>query len=302
MDRIIGRYGKFGAAKTFIIFAGIHGNEKSGIIALKELFGEFEEQNFDFDGTILGIAGNIKALEKNSRFLHKDLNRQWYLSKIKKLGALPFGLLNTIEDVEQKEILELIQDIVDDKGTKLMLIDLHTTSAAGGCFCITNTNPRSTELALQVPVPVINGMTSKISGTTIEYFDQLGLPAIAFEAGQHTEPEAVNRIKAGLVSIFVKTSCLDASALEPYQADYDKMERDFAHLPRNVNVLYRCPVEDEDAFVMNEGYANFQEITKGELLARDKNGPIFSPFDGLILMPLYQKKGSDGFFIVEELK
>ena len=302
MERIIGRYGKFGAAKTFIIFAGIHGNEKAGIIALKELFAEFEAQKLEFDGTVLGIAGNIKALEQNSRFLHKDLNRQWYLSKIKKLGALPFGLLNTVEDIEQKEILELIQDIVDDKGKKLMLIDLHTTSASGGCFCITNTHPRSTELALQIPVPVINGMTSVISGTTIEYFDQLGLPAIAFEAGQHKEPEAVNRIKAGLVSIFCKTSCLDSSALAQYQEDYDKMEHDFSHLPRNVNVLYRHTVEDEDAFVMNEGYTNFQKISKGELLAQDKNGPIPSPMNGMILMPLYQNKGSDGFFIVQELK
>ena len=302
MERLIGRYGKFGAAKTFIIFAGIHGNEQAGIIALKELFEEFEENQVDFDGTVLGIAGNIKALAQNSRFIHKDLNRQWYLTKIKKLGALPFGLLNTVEDLEQKEILELIQDIVDDKGKKLMLIDLHTTSAKGGCFCITNSNPRSTELALQIPVPVISGMTSKISGTTLEYFDQLGLPAIAFEAGQHVEPEAVNRMKAGLVSVFTKTSCLDEKWMKMYEEDYDKMEKDFAHLPHHVNVLYRHPVEDEDAFVMKEGYSNFQPVQKGEVLAQDKNGPVLSPHDGLILMPLYQKKGSDGFFIVEELK
>lgn len=301
MERIIGRYGKFGAAKTFIIFAGIHGNEKAGIIALKELFAEFEAQQIEFNGTVLGIAGNIAALEQNARFIHKDLNRQWYLSKIKKLGALPFGLLNTVEDLEQKEILELIQDIVDDKGTQLMLIDLHTTSAKGGCFCITNTNPRSTELALQIPVPVINGMTSKISGTTLEYFDQLGLPAIAFEAGQHAEPEAVNRIKAGLVSVFSKTACLAESAMEKYQAAYDKMEQDYAHLPHNVNVLYRHPVEEEDAFEMIEGYTNFQKISKGEVLAHDKKGSILAPYSGLILMPLYQKKGNDGFFIVEEI-
>jgi succinylglutamate desuccinylase len=302
MERIIGRYGKFGAAKTFIVFAGIHGNEQAGLIALRELFAEFEAKKVMFDGTVLGIAGNIKALEQNSRFIHKDLNRQWYLTKIKKLGALPFGLLNTVEDIEQKEILELIQDIVDDKGKKLILIDLHTTSAKGGCFCITNTNPRSTQLALQIPVPVINGMTAKIGGTTLEYFDQIGLPAIAFEAGQHLELEAVNRIKAGLVSIFTKTSCLAEEWMQLYQEDYDKMERDFGNLPRNVNVLYRHPVEEEDAFKMNEGYANFDKVKMGEVLAQDRHGMVLSPHDGLILMPLYQTKGSDGFFIVEEVK
>jgi succinylglutamate desuccinylase len=302
MERLIGRYGKYGAAKTFIIFAGIHGNEKAGIIALQELLQEFEQANYAFDGTIIGIAGNMKALEQNARFIHKDLNRQWYLSKIRKLGALPYGMLNTVEDVEQKEILELILDIVNDKGKELMLIDLHTTSAKGGCFCITNAHPRSSQLALEIPVPVISGMTSKISGTTLEYFDQLNLPAIAFEAGQHEEPEAVQRIKAALVAIFIKTGCLDQAAMQTYQASYTKMKNDYAHLPHHVDVLYRHPVEDEDDFVMNPGYQNFQTIKVGEDLANDKHGKVTSHLNGLILMPLYQKKGNDGFFIVEPLQ
>lgn len=302
MDRLIGRYGKFGAAKTFIVFAGIHGNEQAGIKALHELFAEFEANNVDFDGTVLGIAGNIKALEQNARFIHKDLNRQWYLTKIRKLGALPYGLLNTQEDIEQKEILELILDIVNDKGKELMLIDLHTTSALGGCFCITNTHPRSMELALSIPVPVINGMTAKISGTTLEYFDQLNLPAIAYEAGQHEEPEAVQRMKAGLVAIFSNTSCLNAEAKKPYQKELDKMTADYAHLPHNVQVVYRHPIEEEDEFVMNPGYSNFQKIKDGEVLAKDKHGDIVSHTDGMILMPLYQKKGDDGFFIIKEIE
>ena len=50
---------------------------------------------------------------------------------------------------------------------------------------------------------------------------------------------------------------------------------------------------------MNEGYLNFQEVKKGEHLANDKNGPIYASEDSLILMPLYQKKGEDGFFLVK---
>lgn len=302
MERIIGRYGKYGAAKTFIVFAGIHGNEKAGIEALKELFKEFEENNVEFDGTILGVAGNVKALEANSRFIHKDLNRQWYLTKIRKLGALPYGMLNTSEDVEQKQILDLILEIVNDKGKELMLIDLHTTSAKGGCFTITNSHPRSSFYALKIPVPVIDGMIGKISGTTLEYFDQIGLPAVAFEAGQHVEPEAVKRIKAALVSIFMHANCVAPEVMEQYQDDFDKMEREYEHLPKQVNVIYRHPVEEEENFVMNEGYINFQEIKEGEVLANDKHGEIISHKDGLILMPLYQKKGGDGFFIVEKIK
>lgn len=302
MERLIGRYGKFGAAKTFLVFAGVHGNEKAGIQALEELFREFEEKQVQFDGTILGIACNLAALEQDVRYIHKDLNRQWYLSKIRKLGALPYGMLNASEDREQKHILDLILDVVHDKGKELMLIDLHTTSALGGCFSITNSHPRSRDLALQIPVPVINGMVGKIKGTTMEYFDELGLPALAYEAGQHTEIEAVARMKAGLVSIFANTSCLNQKELAPYQHILDKMAKDYAHLPKNVDVIHLHPIEEDDEFVMEPGYINFQEIKQGEHLANDKQGKIFSPYDGMILMPLYQKKGSDGFFIVKKVK
>lgn len=301
MERLIGRYGKYGAAKTFLVFAGVHGNEKLGIVALQELFAEFEEKQVEFDGTIIGIACNLAALEQDVRYIHKDLNRQWYLSKIRKLAALPYGMLNSSEDIEQKHILELILDVVYDKGKEIMLIDLHTTSATGGCFCITNSHPRSSELAADIPVPVITGMVGKIKGTTMEYFDELGLPAVAYEAGQHTELAAVDRMKAGLVSIFTKTSCMDEKDLTPYQPILDQMTEQFAHLPQHVECIHLHAITEEDEFVMEPGYVNFQAIKKGEHLANDRNGKILAPMDGLILMPLYQKKGSDGFFIVREL-
>lgn len=301
MERLIGRYGKYGAAKTFIVFAGIHGNELAGIKALQELFLELESEKIDFDGTVIGIAGNIQAMNQQMRFVHKDLNRQWYLTKIRKLGALPYGMLNTAEDIEQKQILDLILDIVNDKGKELMLVDLHTTSAKGGSFTITNTHPKSREYALQIPVPVITGMIHKIKGTTLEYFEQLGLPAIAFEAGQHEEPASVIRMKAALVSLFKHAGCIDKSMLMHYEKDMQKMEQEYSHLPKHVNVLYRHPIEDEDGFEMKPGYSNFQAIQNNEWLASDKHGEIHAHVDGLILMPLYQKKGEDGFFIVEEI-
>jgi hypothetical protein len=42
-------------------------------------------------------------------------------------------------------------------------------------------------------------------------------------------------------------------------------------------------------------------VKQGQVLANDRRGPINSPESGLILMPLYQKKGDDGFFIGREV-
>jgi succinylglutamate desuccinylase len=58
-------------------------------------------------------------------------------------------------------------------------------------------------------------------------------------------------------------------------------------------------IQAGDQFKMRPGYINFQRIQQQEHLADDITGPIYAPMNGLILMPLYQSKGSDGFFIVE---
>jgi len=51
---------------------------------------------------------------------------------------------------------------------------------------------------------------------------------------------------------------------------------------------------------MYPDYKNFQKVSKGEVIAKDKNGEIVAPVDALILMPLYQKQGDDGFFLIKE--
>ena len=53
---------------------------------------------------------------------------------------------------------------------------------------------------------------------------------------------------------------------------------------------------------MEPGFTNFQSVRRGELLAHDRIGAIKASETGLILMPLYQKLGNDGFFLVREVK
>ena len=51
---------------------------------------------------------------------------------------------------------------------------------------------------------------------------------------------------------------------------------------------------------MQQGYKNFQPIQKGEVVATNQDGPILTPEGGRIFMPLYQKQGSDGFFVTKQ--
>jgi hypothetical protein len=52
---------------------------------------------------------------------------------------------------------------------------------------------------------------------------------------------------------------------------------------------------------MKPGFVNFQNISKGEIVASNKYGKIVSPKSGKIFMPLYQKLGDEGFFVVKQI-
>lgn len=70
---------------------------------------------------------------------------------------------------------------------------------------------------------------------------------------------------------------------------------------RILEVRHREAIAPEDEFVMNPGFENFQPVTRGQILASNKRGAIRAVESGLILMPLYQKQGEDGFFIGREI-
>ncbi len=52
---------------------------------------------------------------------------------------------------------------------------------------------------------------------------------------------------------------------------------------------------------MKAGFATFQTVRKGELLATDRHGDVRAKETCRILMPLYQGQGEDGFFLAREL-
>ena len=66
-------------------------------------------------------------------------------------------------------------------------------------------------------------------------------------------------------------------------------------------IIHRHAIEEGDNFVMEPNFKNFQFVPKNTLLATDKNGEVRNKEDAHLLMPLYQKQGEDGFFLVKEL-
>lgn len=308
-QRIIGRYEGDEKGPLFIAIGGMHGNEPAGVQALEIMFQMLNNEplvnpDFRFKGCFIGLRGNVQALNKGKRFLQKDLNRQWSLGRVQQIKQTAKEELQA-EDLELKELVETIEQEVDRyQPEKFVLLDLHTTTASGGIFCIPTDNPESLRIAVELHAPVIKGMLNGLNSTSLHYFSSENFQpetiAITFEAGQHTDPLSVNRMIAAITNCMRTIGCVRAKDVENR---HDRLLQEYSEgLPNVSELLYCHRIQPDDEFRMLPNYHNFQPVQQGEVLAYDRHGPIRAKADGLILMPLYQPQGEDGFFLIRAIE
>ena len=305
-QRIIGRFAGI-PGPLLICIGGIHGNEPAGIGAIEKIIQLLEKETlnhpgFHYQGTFLGIRGNMEALHQRKRFIDRDLNRMLSHEEILQFQNRPATTLLQ-EEKECIELLGVIQNEIDQRQPSLTLIlDLHTTTASGGVFSIADEDKMSLSLARELHLPVILGIASGLKGTTIDYFNhpERNEYCVVIEAGQHNDPQSVDRMVSAILN------CMRAlHAVNPNHVDHshDQLLMDLGKgLPKVTRLIYHYKIRPGENFIMKEGFKNFDVVHYGDHLANNNNGPILSPYSGLMLMPKYQSQGDDGFFIVEEVK
>ncbi len=305
--RIIGRYTGKRKGPLFICFGGMHGNEPAGVRALEIMFKMLEVEplsnpDFSFKGRLLGLRGNLRALEAKKRYIVKDLNRQWTPENVERVLHSPLDQLDS-EDLELRENILLIRSETEDyQAEKIVVLDIHTTTAFGGIFTIATDDPESLRIAKELHAPVIMGMLKGIRGTTLHYFNDKNIGRrcipVAFEAGQHNETLSVNRAIAAITNCMRTIGCVRP---EDVENRHDKLLIEFSkNLPKVADLMYVHHIRPHEHFQMLPGFKNFQPVKKGQPLAQNQKGLIYAPTDGLILMPLYQPQGEDGFFIIKQ--
>ena len=305
---ILGSYTGSARGPLIVLLGGMHGNEPAGVIAIQQLFTMLADEPlknpaFSFKGKVLGIRGNIPALKRGVRYLDQDLNRIWDAKIVDLIKTKKKSALNA-EEGQLLEIENLIShEISSYRPSRVIVLDIHTTTAGGGIFTIVPDNPEALEVAAQMHSPVVTGMNRGIHGTTMDYFvtDRLGVNSfcIAFEAGQHHDPNAPQMAIAAIVSCF---RALGSIRPDDVESRHDVLLQEYAYgLPQVAEMVYKYEISGNEHFSMLPGYKNFQPINKGEILAKNQDGIIQASTDGLILMPHYQKAGNDGFFIVRQI-
>jgi predicted deacylase len=301
LRRVIGACGGETPGPLVVCVAGIHGNEPAGVHALRRLFAMLARQRPPLRGRFVGLAGNLGALHAGIRYRDEDLNRVWTPERIDALRRGEHGTQGP-EAREQLELLEALDSELGRAEGPVHFLDLHTTSAAGQPFACIGDTLRNRDFALRLPVPILLGIEEQLDGALLEYLGERGAVTLGFEAGQHAAPSSVEHHEALAGLALAEAGCLDESHLPEAQAWRRHLEAATAGTPRVLEIRHRHPVAPEDGFHMEPGFRNFQRVRRGQLLARDRRGEIRSPESAMVVLPLYQKKGDDGFFLARPVR
>jgi predicted deacylase len=298
ITRLIGSHIGAEEGPTLIFTAGIHGNEPAGVFALKSVLDTLKKENPEFRGRMYAISGNLNALQKGIRYNKVDLNRLWTKDKLAGLEDDKVISLNE-ELIQQKEIYDIIQDILAKEKGPFYFFDLHTTSGDTAPFITVNDSLLNRKFTSQYPVPLILGIEEFLDGPLLSYINELGYIAFGFEGGQHDSPKSYEYCVAFINLTLAYTGCLSPEDANK-EMHFQTLRRVMAFRNKFFEIIFRQEIETDDNFIICDGYVNFQKIPKGTVVAIKNGIQLATPHAGHIFMPLYQGKGNDGFFIIRK--
>ena len=299
IERVLGKINGGDSGPTIIFIGGMHGNEPSGVFALDHVFKNIKEKNLNVIGTVYGVVGNIKALEKGIRYLDEDLNRLWTSAHMKELLS-KLQQNPTQETDEQVEIYELLLEILNNDSGPFYFIDLHTTSSKTVPFTLVNDTLLNRRYVSQYPVPMILGIEEYLDGPLLSYINKLGYVAFGYESGQHDEANSIDFHVAFIYLTLVFTGFLDKNSID-FDRYYNLLLEASNHDSNTYEIFDTHMIKENEEFLMNPGFENFQQVSKHQSLALSNQKELFAPEKGQIFMPLYQSHGDEGYFIIRKI-
>lgn len=294
--RTLADVGEAGGGPVLITVAGLHGNEPSGVEAVGRVRERLESAAWALSGRWVAFTGNRTALEHRVRYVDRDLNRVWPGDEAS------LEPIDGVEGRERTELLDAIRSVCDAGGAPVAILDLHSTSAGGPPFLIMGDTLQNRAVARRLPMPTILGLEENVDGTLVEFLCEQGYISICIEAGAHDDPVSADHAESTIWLALSALGMLPDEAAEAVQEHRARLERVTAGIPHLVEIVHRHGLPREHRFRMEPGFANFQLVTPGELIAHEGDAEVRAPRRGLMLMPLYQPLGDDGYFLVRGVR
>ena len=298
IKRVLGAVKGTNETPTVICIGGIHGNERAGVYALEKVLQRIEQEKIPFLGNFYAISGNINGLQKNIRFEDVDLNRIWSTESIQIIDDSDKRIYK--ESYEQQEIYKIIKEIVSTEKGPFYFIDLHTTSSDTTPFITISDSLNNRNFSSNFLIPTVLGIEEYLDGPLLTFINEFGHIALGFEAGQHFKESSVDNSEAFIWLALKSSGCVDESEIKKinyfqHVLSMHKEKQEF------YEINYKYEITKKEQFEMLFGFSNFESVVKGQALAISNSKKIKASHSGKIFMPLYQKQGEDGFFIISRI-
>lgn len=260
--------------KTLTILAGVHGNEKAGVMAINKIINNIQHSVINIrEGTVYFIYANPKAIEKNLRYIDKNLNRCF----IKNLKG------NNYEILRAKEIMKIL-----DKSDAVL--DLHASNnpkATPFIICEKNAYNLAKNFNFKI---LSSGWDTVEPGGTDGYMYKQGKIGICLECGSLVESEKNKNLAYNSILQFLS-----------YFNIIKKISGKISNPKKYVQVKNLVYKKTKD-FAFVKEFADFEILKKNSLFATDGNIKYIAKNNECIIFPHADTDIGDEAFILGEFK
>ena len=250
---MLGDCGAPGSGPTLVCVGGLHGNEPSGVLALRRVFEKVRTERLVLHGRFVGVAGNLSALAAGRRYLSYDLNRIWWRARVDRIRRAVGALAPEEEELRTLDVL--FDRLKREAAGQLWFIGLHSTSGPTPPFVTVEDNLLNRRFASEFPAPHVLGLEEELVGTLEGYLSGQGVITVGFEAGRHDDPASVDRAEAAVwIALEASGVLLPGRRTEVAR---QLLAASGQKLPRVVEVRHRHPVVEGDGFRMLPGLEGF---------------------------------------------
>lgn len=264
-DQFIKIIGKRPGPKS-VILGGVHGNETCGVKALEKLL-----PNLKIDcGEVWFGFGNPRAIEANTRFVERDLNRMFDDN----------NLSLSDKDCYEYSRAQFIKQYLDHSSA---LLDIHASiTPSSKPFSICEKNADSIVKYMPVDI-IVSGFDRHEPGGTDYYMNKIGGIGVCVECGYLDDPASDRRAEEAIYA-FLKAR--------------GHIPNDLASRKQKQVEIYELYKTKTNNFKLIKPFSDFEGVEAGQVIGFDEHEPIVAPQDSVILFAKNRTSpGSEAFLL-----